>query len=97
MTILQDECKPTQPTPSDAVVELMADEIAAQLGCSRSETARWCAEAILSALSDAGLAVLPLEETKDMLLGAVWNEGASKCWRTMATAFHSSQLEKTDE
>ena len=110
MTILQDECKPTQPTSSDAVVELLklAIERAGEQYCELAgdnEPGRFhamAADEILTTLSDAGLAVLPLEATFRMreagshciyLEGKTSRERAVNAWRLMADAFHPSQLE----
>ena len=109
MTILHDECKPTKRKPSDAVVELMAESVwrAVQpregshwrwknLAESYREVRRDEARAILSALSDAGLAVRPAMPTREMINAAIW-EVPHENWWSMFHAFHPSQLEKTDE
>lgn len=113
--------KPTTiPTPSDAVVELMIAKAIMfyefrdaytweTVGGEERGILRDKARAVLSTLSDAGLAVLPLEATGEM---NKWVQGADACpvcgydafsmdgewvWEEMAKRFHPSQLEKTDE
>lgn len=103
--------KPTQPTPSDAVRQIVSDALDRGVtSCVVSDGERGfltdderdvVADEILTTLSDAGLAVLPLEATDEM-----WDAGqnavaqgnaAMGIWSAMSEAFHSSQLEKTDE
>lgn len=110
MTILHDEHKPTQPTPSDAVVELIK-EAAANANPEApfvTFSSRRTAEAILSALSDAGLAVradvwtAPMIEAfyREMDRGALtddWTPVVERAQQAANAAFHPSQLEKTDE
>ena len=103
MIIPPDKPKLTQPRRSDAVRELIRNAVANAnpdapfLTFSSGGTA----DAILSALSDAGLAVLPLEATGVMGIRGLSvggpRCGASHIWKAMAAAFHPSQLEKTDE
>ena len=104
MTILHDECKPMtdNPKPSDAVVELMARALAEADHSYRVRPADFRykhAKAILSALSDAGLAVLPLEATTEIegaMADAYWKmtpKPLKAAWRAGAAAFHPSQLE----
>lgn len=106
MTTLHNKPRSTQPTPSDAVVELMARAIARQFYGENWELMgdefMPEAKAILSALSGAGLAVLPLEATEEMLREVARNPATQVRqlkvieWQMMAAAFHPSQLEKTD-
>ena len=100
MTILQD--KPTQLTPSDAVVELIALALVRENPNPRFaiSRARIDARIALSALSDAGLAVLPLRATDHMRDAVLYDDDGQESikhdWGVMARAFHPSQLEKTD-
>ena len=106
MTILKNENKLKRMT-SDPVVELMADAMCRDTnkdyGLSnadefQAQIYRDNAVAILSALSDAGLGVLPLEAT-DMMhsAGRPYTKMPHTAWFDMAAAFRPSQLEKTDE
>ena len=108
MTIPHDKPTPTQPTPSDAVVSLIARLLygdSEEFPYERMpETVHRnheaAAQRFLSALSDAGLAVLPLEATDEMrrdVYPALGGWTSPQVWRRMAAAFHPSQLEKTDE
>ena len=100
MTILQDECKPTKPAPSDAVVELIAGAIRKRMSEVSCEE---MAEDVLSALSDAGLAVLPDQTPTEEMVRAIdsaihhhWpnaRQMAFALWQDGAAAFHPSQLE----
>lgn len=71
-----------EPGDFDAYVEACGWYDRAVLEC------RACVEAQLSALSDAGLAVLPLEAT-NVMANRRWRKDE---WRRMAAAFHPDQL-----
>ncbi len=109
MTILQDECKPTLPkSDTDPVVELIAKASWegwtgkgeggtdwADVDEEMRESVLWHTNAILSALSEAKLAVLPLNATEEMVERFIgqWKWQAKEDWHDMATSFHPSQLE----
>lgn len=109
MTILHDEHKPkATPMTSDAVVDLVAATMRGrdwpEIPEGLRDGYRLEARKVLSALSDAGLALRPHSPTVDMMTAAEnideraqaeGRDGASfaEIWGAMAGAFHSSRLE----